>query len=74
MLACGGCAVLKLKYKLHGRGDENGTAYTAIFFNGSTRGKYYKSFGSAQPTLSRQMKQLEQELGTELFVRGVILR
>lgn len=23
-----------------------------------------------QPTLSRQMKQLEQELGTELFVRG----
>ena len=47
MLACGGCAVLKLKYKLHGRGDENGTAYTAIFFNGSTRGKYYKSLGSA---------------------------
>ena len=47
MLARGGCAVLKLKYKLHGRGDENGTAYTAIFFNGSTRGKYYKSLGSA---------------------------
>ena len=43
MLARGSCAVLKLKYKLHGRGDENGTAYTAIFFNGSTRGKYYKS-------------------------------
>ncbi len=47
MLARGGCAVLKLKYKLHGRGNENGTAYTAIFFNGSTRGKYYKSLGSA---------------------------
>ena len=47
MLARGSCAVLKLKYKLHGRGDENGTAYTAIFFNGSTRGKYYKSLGSA---------------------------
>lgn len=64
MLACGGCAVLKLKYKLHGRGDENGTAYTAIFFNGSTRGKYYKSpevLHITQPTLSRQMKQLEQE-------------
>ena len=25
MLACGGCAVLKLKYKLHGRSDEAGT-------------------------------------------------
>ncbi len=64
MLARGSRAVLKLKYKLHGRGDENVTAYTAIFFNGSTRGKYYKSLGVlhiTQPTLSRQMKQLEQE-------------
>ncbi len=76
MLAGGSRAVLKLKYKLHGRGDENVTAYTAIFFNGSTRGKYYKSLGVlhiTQPTLSRQMKQLEQESVTCADLLGVPL-
>ena len=63
MLACGGCAVLKLKYKLHGRGDENGTAYTAIFFNGSTRGKYYKSLGSAAH-YAAYFKQADEAAGT----------
>lgn len=63
MLACGGCAVLKLKYKLHGRGDENGTAYTAIFFNGSTRGKYYKSLGSAA-YYAAYFKQADEAAGT----------
>lgn len=64
MLARGGCAVLKLKYKLHGRGDENGTAYTAIFFNGSTRGKYYKSLGSAAH-YAAYFKQADEAAGTE---------
>ena len=73
MRARGSCAVLKLRYKLHGRGDENGTAYTAIFFNGSTRGKYYKSLGSAAH-YAAYFKQADEAagtgLGTELFVRG----
>ena len=33
--------MLKLKYKLHGKGDENGTAYTTIFFNRCPRRQYY---------------------------------
>lgn len=73
MLACGSCAVLKLKYKLHGRGDENGTAYTAIFLTVAREENITRAsevLHITQPTLSRQMKQLEQELGTELFVRG----
>lgn len=73
MLARGGCAVLKLKYKLHGRGDENGTAYTAIFFNGSTRGRASEVLHITQPTLSRQMKQLEQESVTCADLLGVPL-
>lgn len=56
--------MLKLKYKLHGRGDENGTAYTAIFFNGSTRGKYYKSLGSAAH-YAAYFKQADEAAGTE---------
>lgn len=63
MLARGSRAVLKLKYKLHGRGDENGTAYTAIFFNGSTRGKYYKSLGSAAH-YAAYFKQADEAAGT----------
>ena len=55
--------MLKLKYKLHGRGDENGTAYTAIFFNGSTRGKYYKSLGSAAH-YAAYFKQADEAAGT----------
>lgn len=74
MLACGGCAVLKLKYKLHGRGDENGTAYTAIFFNGSTRGKYYKSLGSAAH-YAAYFKQADEAAGTgKCYLRRFVER
>ena len=74
MLVCGGCAVLKLKYKLHGRGDENGTAYTAIFFNGSTRGKYYKSLGSAAH-YATYFKQADEAAGTgKCYLRRFVER
>ena len=67
MLARGGCAVLKLKYKLHGRGD---LQYFLTVAREENITRASEVLHITQPTLSRQMKQLEQELGTELFVRG----
>lgn len=76
MLARGSCAVLKLKYKLHGRGDENGTAYTAIFLTVAREENITRAsevLHITQPTLSRQMKQLEQESVTCADLLGVPL-
>ena len=58
---------------IHDRRCSDGITGASVLFDGRAAGKYHQSgeiLHVTQPTLSRQLAQIEEELGIRLFERG----